>query len=212
MNVIDAIMRKDLAALKRALAEGASPDQTQPGLSALQLAAYQRFTEGVDALLAAGARPDVWAAAALGDASRIRALVQADASLLMRAGPDGFPPLHLAAHFGRSEALRELLALGAIVDGLSGPPLVNTALHAAAAGGGVETAESLLAAGARTDIFDANGYLALHVAAASGEPRLVRAMLERGAEAAARSREGKTALEYAVAREKPEVAALLRAQ
>lgn len=205
MSLLDAVQKKDIAAVRAALASGASPDAAMPnGLSALQLAVYHRFTEGVEALLAAGATPDVWAAAALGDLARLRA-----APDVASPGPDGFPPLHLAAHFGRVDAVIALLERGVHVDSLGGAPLSNTALHAAAAGGQAEAAAILLAFGAPVDVADGNGYLPLHVAAAAGAAPVVRALLAADADPQARSRDGKTALDYARERKNEAVIAEL---
>jgi len=206
MDVMAALKARDLPALQRALAEGPAPK------GALRQAIYLRFSQGVDALIAAGTKPDAGDAAALGDVATLRALVAKDKAALTAPGDDGFPPLHLAAHFGRVDALRALLNLGAPVDLVGGPPLANTALHAAAAGGQKETTEALLAAGARTDVKDANGYLAVHVAAASGSVPILRALAAKGADMRARGPDGKTPLDLARQREMDEAVAFLEAK
>lgn len=93
------------------------------GPSLLLLAAYQRWGEGVRVLLERGAQPDVFEAAAVGDASRLRALLAAKPSLAQALSPDGFPALHLAAHFGHEEAAAALLVAGARLDARSRSPL-----------------------------------------------------------------------------------------
>jgi ankyrin repeat protein len=209
-RVIEALKHKDLRALETLLKEDAKRADacTPEGLSALQLACYLRFSQGVDALLRAGASPDVFAAATLGDTARVRALVAQDRRLLEAHGADGGAPLHLAAHFGHVETVRTLLSLGAGVDSFSGGMFNNTALHAASAGSQGEVVELLLAAGAKPDLPDKNGYRPLHVAAANGAVRAVKALLAKGADPKAGSPQG-TALDFARSRGMDEVAALL---
>ncbi len=211
MDVIEALTSKDLRALEAMLREDpAEADARTPeGLSALQLACYLRFSQGIDALLRAGAQPDVFAAACLGDAARVRALVARDRSLLEKHGPDGGAPLHLAAHFGRLDVVRALLSLGADPNGFSGGMFNNAPLHAAAAGSQGEAVEVLLAAGAKPDLPDKNGYTPLHVAAANGAARAIRALLSKGADPKAKGPDGKTALDFARERGMDEAAALL---
>ena len=115
-------------------------------------------------------------AAALGDAPRVRALARAEPAALARRSPDGWPALHLAAHFG------------------------NTALHAALAGhGGLRVVSRLLAAGADVNARAAGGYTPLHIAAFGGDVALINALLALGADADARADDGRTALAIAEA-------------
>jgi ankyrin repeat protein len=197
MEILDALKAKDharvraLLAADPALANARAPD----GASVLRHALYLRASDSVKALLATGARPDVYDAATLGDTTRVRALAK-DIAVL---GPDGALPLHLAAHFGHVETVRELLRLGAPVAQLSASPLfANTALHAACAGGGqAEVVRVLLAAGAPVDALDKHGYTPLHIAAANGAAACVEALLAKGAKRDARAPDGKTPLDFA---------------
>ncbi|MEA3199577.1 MAG: uncharacterized protein QOE90_1005 [Thermoplasmata archaeon] len=209
--VIQALKDKDVKRLDALLRErpARADARTPEGMSALQLAAYLRFAAGVRALREAGAQPDVWAAAALGDVERLRALAAQDRTLVAKPGPDGAAPLHLAAHFGQLDALRALLNLGAPVDGMAGGQFRNAPLHAAAAGAQGEAIALLLAAGADPSLADGNGYLPLHVAAANGSVRGVEALLAGKADPRARGPGGKTALDFARERGMDEVEALL---
>lgn len=211
MDVVAAVQQNDLVALRGLLkADPALANARTPqGLSLLQLACYQRFQPGIDALLAAGAQPDAWAAAALGDAPRLRALVEADRNVLEAPGPDGFPALHLAAHFGHVEALRALLDLGASPGLVGGPPLANTALHAALAGRQREAARLLLAAGAPVDAPDHGGNTPVHLAAAVGDEEIVALLDQMGADLDARNAKGQTPYDLARERDDARLAAYL---
>ena len=77
---------------------------------------------------------DVFEAATLGNADRLRELLAVDASLANAFGDDGFQPLPLACFYGHLEAARVLLDHGADPKTLSRNERIKTnALHAAAA-------------------------------------------------------------------------------
>lgn len=209
-RLVAALKARDADAVRALLAKDPSLARTRTGgMGVLHLALYLRLSEAVDALLAAGAEPDAWEAAILGDAARLRALVAKDRTLLAAPGPDGACVLHLAAHFGRLDALRALLNLGAPVDGYSGGVFGNTALHAAAAGLQAAAVEALLAAGAKPDLPDKNGYAPAHVAAANGSVPILRALAAKGADLRAPARDGRTPLDLARERDMDEAVAFL---
>ncbi len=148
-----------------------------------------------------GAVLDIHEAAALGDTSRIQALLADDPEAASAYSQDGWTPLHLAALYGRAEAAKLLLANNADVHTLTeGIRFVNasTPLHAAVAAGHAEVTALLLQAGADPNAPDGDGYTPLHAAAATGNLDLVRLLLQAGADAKAVA-EGKTPL--ALARE-----------
>src|SRR2546427_9968681 len=74
---------------------------------------YEGNTDALAALLAARPELDVFEAAAVGDAARIRQLVRARPPLVEAVRGDGWTALHLAAYFGQGEAGGRLLAPGA---------------------------------------------------------------------------------------------------
>jgi RNA polymerase sigma factor (sigma-70 family) len=95
------------------LSRGADPGSSSGGASAIALAAIEGRSNVVKLLLSRGVQPDVSAAAALGDSARIRALVEADASLVTHTMADGRTPLH----FARSvDTAAVLLDAGADID------------------------------------------------------------------------------------------------
>ena len=154
------------------------PDGGTPAL----LAIYYGAADVLEALVTRGVKLDVFEAAAAGDTSRMRVLLDADPTLVSQRSHDGWTPLHLAAHFGRVETMRMLIEHGADVHARSSNEMSNTPLHAAAAGGRVEAVAELLA----------------------------RLLLDRGADASARTDDGITPLDLAEEKSRPDVAALLR--
>jgi hypothetical protein len=79
-------------------------------VSVVRAALYARNEELALHLIALGARPDAFDAAALGDIDGLRELLDADPSRTARWSGDGFTPLHLAAWFGHPRAAELLLA------------------------------------------------------------------------------------------------------
>jgi ankyrin repeat protein len=155
-------------------------------------------------LLAATPRLSVFEAAAVGDAPRLRELLRTDPSAVHGFAPDGWTPLHLAAFFGRGDAVDVLLAAGADVRAVSRNHEGNMPLHAALAGRGVgRISTALLARGADVRATDAGGHTALHHAAFRDDAGLVNTLLAHGADPAAKNRQGQTALAIAVRGEMP---------
>jgi ankyrin repeat protein len=134
---------------------------------------------------------DVFEAAALGRASRVRELLGDNPSLANAFGDDGFQPLGLACFFGHVETARLLLAHGADPNTLGRNEHIQTnALHAATAGEHkdertrYELAELLLEHGADPNISQgANEFRAIDAARMNGDERLERLLVEHGATA-----------------------------
>ena len=121
-----AALKRDLAALDRALAEGADPNAMDAdGYTPLIFAVCNNNTDCVAKLIEAGAHPDCYtdkgrtplnSAASSGYAETIRVLLAGGAQVDFIPpyyGSDRLTPLHYAIDFGHAQAIRELLAAGA---------------------------------------------------------------------------------------------------
>lgn len=167
-------------------------------------AVYRGDRAQVERLVAAGTLLTLCEASALGDAARVRALARDEPTAVGRRSPDGWPALHLAAHFGHGDAVDALLEARADVRAYSDNHERNTALHAALAGRATTRIVSrLLAAGADVNARAGGGYTPLHIAAFGGDVVMVNTLLAHGASAEARADDGRTAL--AIADEKGHV-------
>ena len=86
----------------------------------------------------------------------------------VRGPADGFTALHLAAFFGGAAVARRLLDAGADPDAVARNPMAVRPLHSAVAGGQVEVALALIAAGADVGARQRHGWTPLHGAAQAG--------------------------------------------
>ena len=157
-------------------------------MSDLLQALYRGEGEQVEKLLAVDPELDVFEAAALGRAERLRELLDEDPSRANAFGDDGFHPLGLACFFGHPEAARLLLERGADVNALSTNEHVQTAaIHAAAAAAGDETTryelvKLALEHGADPNLPQGGGFRAIDAARQNGDARVEQLLLEHGAE------------------------------
>jgi len=205
-EVFDAIKAGDTARLAEIVrAHPAAVSAKDPaGLSPLMLACYGGLEDGVEALLAAGARPDVFESAAIGDKARLAQHVDADPKLVHAFSPDGFPPLNLAAYFGQAKAVDYLLEKGADPNAVSKNALRLRPIHGAAAHRNPQRstliAKKLMERGADVNVKQAGGWTPLHQALSSGNADLARALLARGARKDIRSDDGKSPRDLAIAK------------
>jgi ankyrin repeat protein len=168
-----------------------------PILSAL----YEDRTSDAEALASETPSLDVFEAAALGRADRLRELLDADPSLAQAWAPDGFQALHLAAFFGHADAAEALLEHGADPSVVSRHEFVKvTPLHSAVASEGAEdlrTVEVLLAHGAPVNGGVEGRHTPLHSAAYNGNTAIVKALLAAGADPTLAKDDGKTPMDLA---------------
>ncbi len=173
--------------------------RTQGGISAVVVAIYYGCGAIADLLTAHGAELDVFAAAARGDVDRLVAAIGSNPGVVSAHSPDGWTPLHLAAHFGQLAAARALLDGGSVVDARSSNASANTALHAALAGRHRDVAELLLGHRADPNARQQGGFTALHSAAQHGDVAMIELLLGHGAEPGLAADDGRTALSLAMA-------------
>jgi ankyrin repeat protein len=156
--VADAAMRKDAAAVKQLLKQGADVNAAQgDGMTALHWAAMYNDADLARMLMYAGARKDaatrngtytpLHLAARTGSAAVVKALLDAGANANFATTSGGATPLHLAAAQGNTETITALLDHGAQVNAKEGA-WGQTPLMWAAAYNRLAALEILLARGA----------------------------------------------------------------
>lgn len=211
-ELIAAVNADDAAGVARILGEDPSlaSARDDAGVSAIMLSRY-RFARAVtDALLAVDPDLDIFEAATLGYADRLRALLHDHPSLAAALSPDGFSALHYAAFFGKAESARILLDAGAEVNLVSRNAMSVEPLHSAAAGRHHEVCRLLVAAGADINAVQRDDYTPLHEAAQLGDDELVELFVSAGADLDARLSNGQTPAETAEAHGHHDIAVRLR--
>jgi len=182
------------------------------GNSPLLCAAYRGHPGIVTLLLDNGAETGIFEATVLGNADRVKELLEESPDRADAVSPDGWTPLHLAAHFNRRNVAELLLANGAKVNAVSRDDSLapgNTPLHSACASGHYELAAFLLDNAAEVNAAQKNGMTPLHIAAGGHNAGLVQLLLDRKANPKAKDAEGRTPLAIAQHLERNELADLL---
>jgi len=165
--------------------------------SPILMALYMRKPDEAERL-AAGARLNIWEAAALGRDERVAELVREDRSLSNAWSPDGFMPVGLAAFFGHPSTARILIDAGADVGAVTRNEMKVQPLHAAAAAKEIEIVRMLLEHGADPNARQQAGYTALMECARGGRDDIVALLLAHGADPTLRTDDGKNASELAL--------------
>ena len=154
-------------------------------MSEVLQAVYQGDHARVEELLAAHPELDVFEAAAVGRADRLRELIDQDPSLANAWAEDGFQPLGLASFFGHTESVRLLLEQGAEVNSASRNDMKVMPLHSAAAAGEPEAryeiAKLLLERGADPSARQQDDFTPLMAADQTGDERLAQLLEDHGA-------------------------------
>ena len=215
--VTDAAKRRDAAALRTLLADGAQVNATPPdGVTALHWAVQWDHAEMVDLLLAAGAQ--VNAADHYGVTPLALACTNASAAMvdtLLSAGADpsaaqatGETVLMTCARGGVVDAVTPLLARAVDVN-VGESTHGQTAVMWAAWEGHTDVVRTLVEHGADVDARTTTGYTALLFAAREGDRETTEALLEAGADINAAAWDGTTALVVATIRRQTAHAAFL---
>jgi len=159
----------DLAKVEEQIASGADVNiKGTYGMSALQAAADGQHAEVVNALLEAGADPDI------------------------SGGLVDETPLKMAATYGYEAIVKLLIAAGAEVDAPDNSGV--TALGIAAGRAHSGTVKILLAAGADINATDVYGRTVLYLTMERGDPEIVTMLLAAGAQVNAATEDGSTPL------------------
>lgn len=136
-------------------------------------------------------------AAIVGDIPALRTSLERDPAAATGSTSDGFTPLHLAAYFGRAEAVALLLDADADPDAVASNATELRPLHSAVAARAPACVRLLLVAGADPNVRQQGGYTPLMAAARHGQTEIVAMLLAHGADPDVRSDDGKTAAEMA---------------
>ena len=154
-------------------------------MSELLEAVYRGDQARAEELLAVDPELDVFEAAAVGKADRLRELLDEDPGLANGWADDGFQPLGLASFFGQVEAARLLVERGAEVNSASRNEMKVMPLHSAAATGDPEAryeiSKLLLEHGADPNARQQDDFTALMAAEQQGDERLKKLLVEHGA-------------------------------
>ncbi len=199
--MIEAAEAGDAASVDRLIGESPSLASARgaDGISAILRARYHGHAWIAERLADAVSELDMFEAAALGRASRVAEVVDADPDAVRAEAADGFTALHLAAFFGQLEVAAVLLEHGAAVDAQAGNPTRVHPLHSAAAGGHAAIAALLLERSADPDARQQGGFVPLHASAARGDEVTARLLLDHGATRDVRADDGRRPLDLAAA-------------
>jgi ankyrin repeat protein len=131
--------------------------------------------------LAQDSELDVFEAAALGDAARLRELLDADSKLAQARSDDDFTALHYAAFFDGPETALLLVEHGADVNAFADNELGVHPLNSAAAARRPEVAAILLEHGADPNAPTNRGFTPLDAARENGDKKLAELLRSHGA-------------------------------
>ena len=156
--------------------------ETEATVSEVRQALYRGDRAAADALIAAGATPNIFDAASLGDARAVREMIDADPSLVHAWSADGFTALHFAAFLGGPDAVRGAGRRGCRRGRGRANAMLVQPLHSAAAHGNVESCRLLLDAGADPNARQQGDFRPIDEAIHTDNAALIALLRERGAD------------------------------
>ena len=214
-DFLKAVRARDIAAVKRMLAEDASLADGAVEAALFTLVKGEGFlppekNDVLQAIVAAHPKLDLFDAAAVGTAEDVTKLLRADAAAVRALNATGWSALHVAAFAGNVATAKVLLDAGADVHLRAKTRFRNTPLQVALLTGEYGTTRLLLERGADPLDRQAEGFAPIHEAAFLGRADLVELLLAHGAELNSRSDDGRTAMSEAVRGKHTELAELLR--
>jgi uncharacterized protein len=141
---------------------------------------------------------EIFIAAQKGDTLSLRRFLYDKPQLVGAYSPEGWTPLHLAAHFGHLETAKELVTEGAEVNSVSKNEMANNPLHAAVAGNHTIMVAFLIDSGADVNNKQHGGWTPLHGAVQNGNLGMVRLLVDNGADINLTSDDGMSAISLAL--------------
>jgi ankyrin repeat protein len=210
----EAIRAGDLAAVKSLVAADSSlaSARNDSGISGVLTAVYMGRGEIRDFLIANGAMLELPEAAAVGNLTRVRELIENNCAKADSFSADGFAVVEIAAFLCHLEIVQYLEAHGADINAAATNGSGYNALTAAVTSGHLAVVQWLLEHGANANYRYSAGYSPLLTAAANGRLDIAKLLLAHGADPHATTSDGKSPLSLATERNHPEVAALFQAQ
>ncbi len=189
----EAVRANDLGKVRALLEEDPRVLATRnsDGLSPLMVAIYSGAND-VAAYLASKQPSDIFEATAMGNSDRVVWLLSQEPRLVNEFSSDGWTPLHLAAHFGRTNLASTLISKGARVDAVARNGISNQPLQAAIAGRRPELVRLLIAAGADVDHRSHGGFTATHIAVENDDIDVLELLKAAGADLRIKTTGGKT--------------------
>lgn len=150
----------------------------EDGISACLVALYYGHKDLAEQIASAKSELTIFEAAAFGRVAELERMITAEN--ICSFSPDGFQPLHLAAYFGRNEAVRLLLSARAPINEHSKNPLRVTPLHSALANQHETIVRELIVEGADVNAVSGNGLAPMQYVVESGNRPLALFLKDHG--------------------------------